>query len=283
MFTHLTNKMHYWATPIYDRLPTQCFPQRALKFKAYGVGTAKSGTVSLYLMFKHRHYRAAHEADSRFLIYKILASINGKIDEATLTRYVKHRDRRLGLEMDSSNLNYYLLDILVREFEEAKFILTIRDCYSWLDSYINLQLNRPELQNWWRIHVKHLVDFEFGAHQFKHVKAEKVLSERGLHTLDGYLSYWAKHNHKVLTTVPAERLLVIKTQNINQDVPKIEAFLGLPTGTLPKRVHGNIAPRKFHLLAKIDRAFLEDKVKIHCQSLMRAYFPEIKDFESSCG
>ena len=100
----------------------------------------KTGTVSIHAIFRKAQYRCGeHEPESRFLINKILTFYNGKIDTNEFTLYVKHRDRRLGLEMDVSHLNYHLLDILVNEFSEAKFILTIRDCYSWLDSFMDQQ------------------------------------------------------------------------------------------------------------------------------------------------
>jgi hypothetical protein len=44
-------KANYWATPIYDILPSWCFPERHLRFKAYCVGMAKTGTISIHIMF----------------------------------------------------------------------------------------------------------------------------------------------------------------------------------------------------------------------------------------
>ena len=270
----IIKKVHYWATPIYDTLPKQCFPERHLKFKAYCVGMDKTGTLSIYITF-HQHYRSAHEPEFRFLVYKILAFANGKIDKSELIRYVKQRDRRLGLELDSSHLNYHLIDILVNEFSQAKFILTIRDCYSWLDSLINHYFTYPELRNWWRQHWVQFDKFRFKAEQFQHAKAEKILADNQLETLDGYFSYWAEHNSKIIAAVPEERLLVIKTSEINQNISKIENFLGITPGTLPTQVRANTAKNKINLLSKIDPDFLEEKVNFHCKELMDKYFPEI--------
>lgn len=275
----LRRKTNYWATPIYNRLPSWCFPIHQLKCKAYCVGMAKTGTVTMHIMFS-KNYRTAHEAESRFLINKILAFAHGKISQGEFTRYVKHRDRRLGLEMDSSNFNYFLLDILVSEFSDAKFILTIRDCYSWLDSLINHYFARPMLRDkhWSKKFVMRLNALRYEVNGFEHAKEEKVLADNGLYTIDGYFSYWMEHNSKILSTVPEDRLLVIKTREIDQSIPKIENFLKITPGSLSKNVHGNVGSKKFHLLSQIDKDFLEEKANTHCKPLMEKYFPEITGY-----
>ena len=90
---------NYWAPPIYDYLPTWLFPKHSLKFKVYGVGLPKTGTASLYFLF--RNYRTYHEPENRFLIYKLLAFEQGKISRKQLIHYLRKRDKRLQLEMDS--------------------------------------------------------------------------------------------------------------------------------------------------------------------------------------
>jgi hypothetical protein len=237
----------------------------------------KTGTLSMYITF-HQHYRSAHEPEFRFLVYKILAFANGKIDENELIRYVKQRERRLGLEMNSSHLNYHLIDILVGEFSEAKFILPIRDCYSWLDSLMNHYFTYPQLRNWLRHHWVRFDKFRFKADRFRHTKEEKILADNKLETLDGYFSYWAEHNSKILATVPEDRLFVVKTPEINQNILKIEKFLGITPGTLPTHVHANVGKNKISLLSEIDKDFLEEKANFHCKELMERYFPEIRGF-----
>ncbi len=126
--------------------------------------------------------------------------------------------------MDSSYLNYHLLDILVSEFSDAKFILTIRDCYSWIESYFAQHMLALETQNnWFRHHWIDLMDLRYGSRE-KYAKEEAILAEKGLPTLDSYFSYWREHNSKVLATVPEERLLVVKTQEIEQSIRRIEKF-----------------------------------------------------------
>jgi len=177
---------HWIPPPIYEILPGWCFPNPLLRFKAYCVGLPKTGTLSLHAMF-HQGYRSAHEPTSRFLIHKMLAFTQGKMSQSEWVNYVKCRDRWLALEMDSSSLNYYLIEVLVEEFKTAKFILTIRDCYSWCDSLINHCLTHPN-HPWWNAHW-----IKLGKHCYQtsqpHAKEEQILFENGLYTLDGYLRY----------------------------------------------------------------------------------------------
>jgi hypothetical protein len=122
-----------------------------------------------------------------------------------------------------------------------------------------------------------LSDLRFRTNK-QHSKEEEVLAHNGRYTLDGYFSYWREHNSKVLTTVPKERLLVIKTREIDQNLRKIEEFLGIPLGTLPKNVREKARRKRFNLLSQIDQDFLEAKANFHCKELMDKYFPEIKGF-----
>jgi len=161
----------------YNKLPL-FFARTPRAFHAYCVGTNKSGTHSIANIFS-RCYNARHEPEHYFLIDRILAAANGKIDQKAMARYLINRDKRLWLELESSLLTNLLVDILVTEFKQAKFILTIRDCYSWLDSAINSELNRPVTYSWQK-----WLDFAFKAKQLKHSQAEKILAEHGLYTLD---------------------------------------------------------------------------------------------------
>lgn len=266
------------AVPLYDILPSWVFPKRQLRFKAYCVGMGKTGTTTMHAIFRNQ-YRSAHEPEARFLVPKIWDFVNRNIDQNQFTQYIKHQDRRLGLEMNSSALNYYLIDILVNEFSDAKFILTIRDCYSWLDSIINHHIiNLDNFKSNWFKHYWIVLSKMCYRTDKKHVKEEAILANNGLYTLDGYFSYWRKCNSKILTTVPKERLLIIKTTEINQNIRQIENFLGIPLGTLPNQVRENVRRKKFNILSQIDKDFLEEKANFHCKELMDKYFPEVKGY-----
>ena len=72
----------------------------------------------------------------------MLAFSRREIPKLDLQQLVHRRDKALWLEMEASAFNVHVLDLLVQEFPHARFILTIRDCYSWVDSALNHQLGR---------------------------------------------------------------------------------------------------------------------------------------------
>ena len=281
----ITKATNNWLIPrVRNYLPLWSIPEKNRRFKAYCVGTWKTGTTSIHAAFR-QNYCSAHEPESGFLCNRLVAFANGKIDKGELIQFVKRREKWLGLEMNSGGLNYLLVDILVSEWNETKFILTIRDCYSWLDSFLNqhyrdycyLQAHYSNFRKKWGIKVHEII---FGYDEFKHAPEEKILADNGLYTLDGYFRHWREHIQQVIATVPKERLLIVKTKEINQDLPKIEQFLGLISGSLQAKVHENVRheKQKYYFLSKIDKDFLEAKANFYCQELMNKYFPEVKWF-----
>ncbi|OGL42200.1 MAG: hypothetical protein A2043_06700 [Candidatus Schekmanbacteria bacterium GWA2_38_9] len=241
------------------------------KAHLYCVGTAKSGTHSIEAIFRGQ-LRSAHEAESNKVIDTILDVSAGRIDDEELRHYVLKRDRRLWLDVDSSQLNFFLLDKLVELFSDAKFILTIRNPYAWLDSFINHQLAYKSSDKWIQLR-----DLRFRPDIYTHSQGELALKEKGLYTLDGYFSYWAHHNRTVIETVPEDRLLIVRTDKISECIEEIAAFAGVSKSNLnQEQSHTFKARAKFHLLDKVDQEYLEYKAKEHCGDLSDRFFPEIQ-------
>ncbi|MBD3413422.1 MAG: hypothetical protein GF421_03200 [Candidatus Aminicenantes bacterium] len=266
--------MHYLMlalSPVRNRL----YPRR---FHAFCLGVPRTGTASMAGLFQ-RHYRAEHEPEDIVTTEKIVDFINGELSKKKMSSFIRKRDRSLWLELESSHFSYFYLDILLQEFEQAKFILLLRDCYSWLNSYINHQLGRPLSikSRFWN----KLRDIYFDNH-FPYSAQEQVLDERGLYTIDGYLSRWKSYNEKVLSLVPSERLLVIRTHEIKEKFEDIKDFLGISSNNLDgSQSHLNTRTKGFDLLSKIDKGFLKEKFNDHCQDLMKDYFPRL--YQNSYG
>ena len=241
------------------------------KTHLYGVGTGKSGTHSLAAIFSD-HLRSAHEPERFQVINVILAVSAGRINDEELRRYVLERDRRLWLEVDSSHLNFFLLDPLLELFANAKFILTIRNPYAWLDSLINMQLGFGRFQKWIELH-----NLRFRPDLHTHAEREAPLKEKGLYTLDGYLAYWARHNRAVIETVPQDRLLIIRTDKLVESLAEIAKFAGVSRSSLSEeRSHIFKAEKKFNVLRELDPSYLGDKMAQHCGDLIGKFFPEIQ-------
>lgn len=239
------------------------------RFHAYCIGSVKSGTHSIAGMFAS-HYRAAHEAESAEFIDAIIASSRGILPASTCQRFLKQRDLRLWLELEASHLLAYLLPELLETFPDARYILTIRDCYSWLDSYINQLYYRGNGAHW-----KRFSEWRYPAEQHLYAPEEKILAAHGLCPLDLYLALWKEHNEHVLRLVPAERLLIIRTHEILDSAPQLAEFLDIPVKHLDvSRGHSYQARGKSNVLYQIDRDFLAHRFQRHCQEFMSRFFPE---------
>jgi hypothetical protein len=239
---------------------------------AFCVGLGKSGTHSIAGMFRSS-YRAAHEPETDELIEIILAELEGRMTTPAIAARLRRRDKRLWLEMDSSGLNGIMVGHLAALFPDAKFILTIRDCYTWLDSVINHYRTREGSEVWKR--------FWRAWHQeSEHVysSAEAVLQDSGLYPLGSYLKQWTIHNYGVLRAVPADRLLVIRTDRINDSAARLAEFLSIPLDTINvSQSHLFRRQMEIDILRRIDPEFVEEQVAQHCRELMATYFPDIPD------
>lgn len=239
----------------------------------YGVGTPKSGTHSIAAMFNGT-LRAAHEPERRLLNDLAIRMAQGKTGPDEAAKILRRRDRRLWLEVDSSAANVHVLEILVKEFPESRYVMTLRDVYSWLDSAMNHRIARKGPR--WVLYD------DFFAPPRVYPREERVLEEHGLAPLDFYLSRWVDRNTKILETVPAERLLVVRTHEISRDAERIASFAGLKPGEVDKgKSHAYRAAEKHDLLRKLDRGYLEERVAAHCRTLMQEYFPEVASFEAA--
>lgn len=196
----------------------------------------------------------------------------GHISHEDRVDYLRKKDRRLNLEMESSAMNRRVAGLLAELFPESKFILTVRDPYTRTDSMLNMLSNLPPPSPKAKIRRDRL----FGGGRFRHAAEEKALEERGLHTLDGLLADYAETNKKIEKVIPADRLLVVRTDRLRQCIPSIARFLDIPEEKLDaNRSHEFKTSKKHGLLKNMDRDFVDEKVRTHCSDLLGKYFPEI--------
>ena len=240
------------------------------KSHIYCIGTAKSGTHTLADIWGD-NYKTAHEPEAEFMINLILNYKNGIIDDNVVIKNLISIDNKLKLDINSSQLNFFFIDILTKIFQDSKYILTIRDPISWLDSLINHQLSSSCSSNW-----KRLRDFRFNPSHLIHPNEEKALKKNNLYTLDGYLSYWNYHNKKAITVIPTNKLLILRTDKINESTKVLSDFVNLFNyNIMNSNVHSFKAKNKFNILAQINKDYLYSKVKEHCIELLIEFFPEI--------
>jgi hypothetical protein len=221
---------------------------------------------------------AAHEPQASQLIESFFAWHHGRVSDRELTAWIRARDHEMALEVDVSWLNVLILRFLVEEFPHARFVLTIRDCYSWLNSEFRRVLYKPSARRQ-RVELR---KFLYDPANAAHAPEEGILQEAGLYPIDRYLCRWAAHNTEVLATVPEERLLVVRTDHIKQRAGEIADFAGLPHYSIRlHQAHEGRNPVKRTIIREIDREFLERKTEQHCRGLMKRFFPEIKSLDDA--
>lgn len=241
------------------------------KFHAYCVGLPRTGTTSLAGLFFH--YRTLHEFENGQMLGWAEGLQAGRISRENAAALLRKRDARARLEMDSSCFHAPFADLLAAEFSEAKFILTIRDCYSWANSYMSMMLHeQPSDAELKRRFCRAYLGLDY-AH-FRDRRSFAAGLERSL--LDPILQVWETTNRFLLRALPRDRTLLVKTREIPGRTDELAAFLGAPTETLFKRLaHGNSQDRSEDMLARVDPRLLRDKVRERCGELMADYFPDV--------
>lgn len=210
-------------------------------------------------LFK-RDFRAAHELERSELLKMILGEADGSIEGSEFRDYLHVRDQRLGLEFDSSWVNFFIIEHLVETFPEARFVLLVRDCYSWVESVVNHALTREIPADVWEF-----MDWWFEPHKYPHRDEEQSLKEHGLFSIDCYLNAWNRHTVETTERVPPDRLLVVRTHEISRRLGDIARFLGIPVERLDEaESHLNKGTKASPLASLVDRGFTESRVARAC-------------------
>lgn len=224
--------------------------------KLFGVGDEKTGTHSLAGLFSA--YRAEHEPEAHDFRPLVEQHLRGELPDGTIEQYLADKEQRLHLEVDSSFLNGEVIELVVASYPDARYVLTVREPRSWLDSKIN-QMVTYQSPRWLELRaLRH-------GPPTGHPPEEQALAARGLPTLDGFLAEYARHNRRVVQFVPPRQLLVLRTQDIRTHADRLAAFAGIPVDTLNlERSHEFQGPVKHHVLDELDQPYLDAKITEHC-------------------
>lgn len=246
-------------------------------FHAYCIGLPKSGTHSIANIF---HGISAHEPTWQDLIDIIAKEHVIRLRHNNenfffgdkYKSFLGRRDKKLNLAMESSHLLSPFVPSLIKTFPKSKFILTIRDCYTWLNSIINDQINTESRRL--RVYWNKAYDFYFFNEKYKFLPQEAILQSHELYPISAYLHCWKNYNEAIIDSVPKDRLLIVKTQDISQSLEKIFDFLEIDSYPDQEIVpHSYTCKKEHHLLSYLDSDYLENKVKNEAGELMKKYFP----------
>lgn len=235
------------------------------KFRVYCIGAAKTGSTSLAAMFQ-TNYRAAHEPETEKTNQLVIDWLEGSTSDSELKRLLKERDQRLNLELESAHPIAYVSHILAEVFPESKFIITIREPYSWLKSRLNFHHRFNPVA--WQAYR----DFFWLKKHSGYALEEYPLKRLGLCSLDTYLQQYSDHYRRVLT-LPEHRYLVIKTSDIDSSLSTFSEFLNIDSDSISVR-HSNENPEKIEPLKDMDASFVKAKIWQHCAEIIAEFFPD---------
>lgn len=245
---------------------------RERRFRAFNVGMAKTGTQSVAGIFSN--YRSLHELLFADTVETVARRARGELVEDEFRAFIRWRDQLTRLDVDSSSYNCFYVDVLAEEFPDAKFIFVIRDCWSWLDSLLNMVLRLgPTMTDWMFEHCRTLL----GPELLRDLATREDECRRRLPALVTHgLRYWSEANRFVLRALPMERSLIVRTNELSDSIPRLAALVGVPPETLrADHSHLHRASRKYHLLLDVDRGILEARHRESCANLMDTYFPGV--------
>ncbi|MDJ0747631.1 MAG: sulfotransferase [Xenococcaceae cyanobacterium MO_167.B27] len=244
--------------------------------KAFCVGQAKSGTASLYALLSHS-YRVAHEPERAKTLKMILRHSEGEVDAQSFKAYLRQRDQRLNLEYDIAWANQFIIDHLLTVFPEARYIVLIRDPYTWLQSTVGHLISRqippdvPPFLNWW-----------FKPKKYSHTSHDRLLEAQGVYSITALVNAWNHHVQTCTQLLPPERCLVLKTHELNSSHQQLADFLQIPWRTLEReRGHLNKSKWNGRLDSLVNTNYLSEVVNSMCADSMTRYFPDVSNAEDA--
>ncbi len=242
-----------------------------VRIKAFCVGQAKSGTASLVGLLS-ANYRAAHEPERPELLSMILRESRGELSAEAFRRFLLERDVRLNLEYDVSWPNQFIIDHLLHVFPASKFIVLIRDSYTWLQSAIGHVISREmpsEILNflpWW---IK--------PERYPHSRQDRALAERGLFSIAAYLHAWNGHVDRCTRLIPEDRRLLLRTHELARSHGRLADFLEIPEDSLDAdKGHQNSSTWPDRIESLVDPFYIDEMVQSICADNMARHFPEIR-------
>ncbi len=225
------------------------------KCHLYGVGIERTGTTSICRFFPH--LRTWHEHELKELWNIVIKKRTGN----DISRRVKNRDKKLYLDVESNHLLAHISEDLVGAFPQSKYVLTIREPQSWLESVLRWELTKPSLLTtspW-----KPILDFYYGP---KEGYRFPWMAENNLYPIDNYLRAWRDHNKHVLDSVPSDQLLVIRTRDLSSKADRISSFAGIDQE--PQTDRHNSSDHSVQPFWLSDETYVEEKSKEICGEVM---------------
>jgi hypothetical protein len=243
---------------------------------AFCVGQAKSGTASLAALLAGKH-RAAHEPEREQILEMILRESHGEVSENDFRAYLLARDKRLNLEYDIAWANQFLISHLLSAFPDARFMILVRDPFTWLQSICGHLASRDIPRD-----VRAFLDWWFRPDLYPHTRHDHALQRLGIYSIAAYLNAWNRHVTVCSQLITPSRRLILRTHELGQSHQKLGDFLRIPVGGLDiHNGHMNRGTWPDRLESLVDRSYLVELVSSICHDNMARHFPGVASIEDA--
>ena len=261
MLTDIKHKAKYLTKKFF-------YPRR---IHVFGVGAMKTGTMSISALFLP-YYRSMHEPGIKYLVDLLMLKNRGQISVKEILKVLQYHDSEWYLEVESSHVIANFSEYLVKLFPNSKFILTIREPKSWLNSAINQILNYPHCSDDFDF-TREMRKMYWGNNLLNRPKFEKKIEGYPLPSLQKMLEYYDKHVCYIMRVVPADRLLILRTEEIKERMPDIASFLNIDVETLSREnAHSHKSKRDYRIVNLLDQKYLDDMIDFACANVKSLYY-----------
>jgi Sulfotransferase domain len=242
--------------------------------KAFCVGQAKSGTASLASLLSANH-RTAHEPEREQILEMILRESRGEVSDDVFGSYLIARDKRLNLAYDIAWANQFIVGHLLTVFPESRFIVLLRDPYTWLQSICGHLVSREipsDVQvflNWW-----------FRPDLHPHTRHDRALQELGTYSIAAFLNAWNRHITVCSQLIPPGRRLILRTDQLGQSHQRLADFLQIPLEGLNIRDgHLNRGTWSDRIDSLVERSYMTEMVNSICCDNVVRHFPDVASID----
>ncbi|MBM3821628.1 MAG: hypothetical protein FJ404_01860 [Verrucomicrobia bacterium] len=240
---------------------------------AYGVGLPRPGTHSIAGLLG-RSLRSEHEPLAATTLREIRLWQQGKRTDETHRTFLLLRDRHLGFEVEASHFLVYSTPMLAELFPRARFVFTVREPASWLDSEMTQNLVTDALPGReWREYEEHRY-----SGRVRPGETPVLPANARLFPLQAYLRYWVDHCDRILKAVPPDRLLLVFTHELTQRVDEVARFVGVAPDTLDlssKQLDSNEKRRRGDAAQEFGRDRVVQGIREICLPWIQAQLPAL--------
>ena len=216
----------------------------ARRFHLVCVGLPRSGVVSLFTLF--RKFRAANEYAEGETIRALVSYHKGRLSHDALRAYLARRDRESALEVDAASFLHLAGDVLADLSDDTRFVLPVRAPDTWFESYMRellrvhdrLRAHGRAPPFWQREYGEVL----FGRFDWEEIATPQVRRACLPDVARRFLAHWTRATGKMLDSLPCERTLVLRTQDLVSMRARLAAFVDQPEACLTGTSHSNASP-----------------------------------------